>query len=69
VNRDDEYDKSGDEILTADEILTGEPDNGPNRLWQLRAIAKEIYDEPGEWEREIERERELFADIQDERGR
>ena len=55
--------------MTADEILTDEPDNGPNRLWQLRGIAREIYDEPGEWEREIERERELFTDIQDERGR
>ena len=47
------------------EILSTEP----NPLLRLRGIAKEIYEEPDEWEREIERERELFSDIQDKRGR
>jgi hypothetical protein len=46
------------------EILSTEP----NPLLRLRGIAKEIYEEPDEWEREIERERELFSDIQDKRG-
>lgn len=47
------------------ELLSTEP----NPLLRLRGIAKEIYEEPGEWEREIERERELLTDIQDRRGR
>lgn len=40
-----------------------------NPLWNLRGIAKGVFDKPGEWEDLIQKEREQLSDIQDKIGR
>lgn len=50
------------EIAPAD---TGEK----NPLWQLRGIAKDMFQKVGEWENLIRQEREQLSDLQDKLGR
>jgi hypothetical protein len=40
-----------------------------NPLWQLRGIAKGVFEKPGEWEDLIKQEREQLSDIEDKIGR
>ena len=40
-----------------------------NPLWNLRGIAKGVFEKPGEWEDLIKQEREQLSDIQDKIGR
>jgi hypothetical protein len=47
----------------------GSATNEPNPLWQLRGIAKDMFQKVGEWEDLIRKEREQLRDIQDKTGR
>lgn len=50
------------------EILSSASGSGAtavNPLWQLRGIAKGVFEKPGEWEDLIKYEREQLSDIQD----
>ena len=47
----------------------GSATNEPNPLWQLRGIAKDMFQKVGEWEDLIRKEREQLRDIQDKIGR
>lgn len=54
------------------EILSSASGRGAaavNPLWQLRGIAKGVFEKPGEWEDLIKQEREQLSDIQDKIGR
>jgi len=51
------------------EIVSTEPTE-KNPFWQLRGIAKGMFQKPGEWEESIRRDREqLDRDFQDKFGR
>jgi len=39
-----------------------------NPLWNLRGIAKDVFEKPGEWEDLIRQERTQLSDIQDKIG-
>ena len=54
------------------EILSSTSGRGAialNPLWQLRGIAKGLFEKPGEWENLIKQEREQLSDLQDKIGR
>lgn len=54
------------EILSS---ASGRDATAVNPLWQLRGIAKGIFEKPGEWENLVRQEREQLSDIQDKIGR
>jgi hypothetical protein len=54
------------EILSSD---SGRGATAVNPLWQLRGIAKGVFEKPGEWEDLIKQEREQLSDIEDKIGR
>ena len=56
------------------EIVSGKADGessakGQHTLLAFRGIAKDLYEELGEWENFIKQEREQLTDIQDKIGR
>jgi hypothetical protein len=49
--------------------VTGSDVAEANPLWQLRGIAKDMFEKVGEWEDLIRKEREQLCDLQDKMSR